>query len=137
MLSSAPRPAALSPPSLPLLPLQESLDSPIDRRSDYYRRSALLQQFQGGALPPPQPLLTPPNVCTLARVALVPIFVILWHTVHEYASIATAVVFILAALTDWLDGYLARRVRHCGGCDGKRGARVVCGGVGAPSHQPS
>lgn len=40
---------------------QESLDSPIDRRSDYYRQKALLQQFKSGTLQP-QPLLTPPNV---------------------------------------------------------------------------
>ncbi|KAL4419628.1 hypothetical protein ABPG77_008569 [Micractinium sp. CCAP 211/92] len=89
---------------------QESLDSPIDRRSDYYRQKALLQQFKSGKLQP-QPLLTLPNVCTFARVALVPLFVLLWHTAHDYASIATASVFILAALTDWLDGYLARRMK--------------------------
>ncbi|PSC69713.1 CDP-diacylglycerol-glycerol-3-phosphate 3-phosphatidyltransferase [Micractinium conductrix] len=90
---------------------QESLDSPIDRRSDYYRRSALAQQGVAGRKPQPQPLMTLPNICTFARVALVPVFVLLWHTVHEYASIATASVFILAALTDWLDGYLARRMK--------------------------
>ncbi|KAI7840613.1 hypothetical protein COHA_005635 [Chlorella ohadii] len=56
-------------------------------------------------------MLTPPNICTFARVALVPLFVLLWHTVHDYASIATASVFILASVTDWLDGYLARRMK--------------------------
>ena len=73
-------------------------------------------------------MLTPPNVCTLARILLVPLFVALWHASshtaaggapHRFASLATAAVFIAAAATDWLDGYLARRVR-CGG------AVVVC-----------
>lgn len=32
-------------------------------------------------------------------------------TTHQYASISTALVFVLAALTDWLDGFLARKVR--------------------------
>lgn len=39
-------PAASLFPMPPLTWVQESLDSPIDRRSDFYRRSALLQQFQ-------------------------------------------------------------------------------------------
>ncbi|KAI3426843.1 hypothetical protein D9Q98_006789 [Chlorella vulgaris] len=99
-------------PRVPLFRIssKECLDSPIDRRSDFYRQQALLQQFQRGKLKP-QPLWTPPNVCTFARVALVPVFVLLWHTTHDYASVATASVFITAALTDWLDGYLARRLK--------------------------
>lgn len=64
----------------------------------------------GGSPPSPHPRPALRS-CTFARVALVPLFVLLWHTAHDYASIATASVFILAALTDWLDGYLARRVR--------------------------
>ena len=46
-----------------LQPAQESLDSPIDRRSDYYRRSALAQQGVAGRKPQPQPLMTLPNMC--------------------------------------------------------------------------
>lgn len=113
----------------PRCPAAESFDSPIDRRSDFYRQQALLQQFNQGKLKP-QPLLTPPNVCTFARIALVPLFVVLWHTTHEKASIATAGVFIAAAVTDWLDGYLARRVRPCcceGGC-----ALWICLSCGHP-----
>lgn len=92
------------------------------RSSDFYRRSALLQQFADGKLAP-QPLLTPPNVCTFARVLLVPLFVALWFRAEHawWASAATAAVFILAALTDWLDGYLARRVRPVAG----RGSAVL------------
>ncbi|EFN56690.1 hypothetical protein CHLNCDRAFT_51707 [Chlorella variabilis] len=89
----------------------ESLDSPIDRRSDYYRQQALLQTLKEQGKLKPQPLLTPPNVLTFARVALVPLFMLLWHAAHQYASIATAAVFIAASITDWLDGYLARRMK--------------------------
>jgi len=45
--------------------VQESFDSPIDRRSDYYRRSVRLQNE---AHPQPEPLLTAPNVLTFLRV---------------------------------------------------------------------
>lgn len=92
-----------------LADVQHSNTPPPACRSDYYRRAALLQQFAAGTLQP-QPLMTAPNICTFARVLLVPVFVLLWHTAHNYASIATATVFIVASLTDWLDGYLARRV---------------------------
>ena len=47
--------------------MQESFDSPIDRRSDYYRRSVRLQNE---AHPQPEPLLTAPNVLTFLRVRM-------------------------------------------------------------------
>ena len=110
-----PPPPRVPTPSLPShthtrAPFQESFDSPIDRRSDYYRVAALQERAARRALQP-QPLLTPPNVCTFARVLMVPLFMLLWFTAHRYASIATATVFILASITDWLDGYLARRLK--------------------------
>ncbi len=50
-----------------------------------------------------------PNFLTLARIALLPILVLLNYLPVNWAPLATTSVFILAALTDWLDGYLARR----------------------------
>ena len=59
---------------------QESLDSPIDRRSAYYRASRRAQAELEAEHPPPQPLLTPPNILTMLRVFLVPIFVLTWYS---------------------------------------------------------
>jgi len=50
-----------------------------------------------------------PNSLTVLRILMVPIFVILFLEPTPSRSIAAAVVFGLAALTDLLDGYLARR----------------------------
>jgi len=41
---------------------------------------------------------------------MIPLVVVLFYLPYRWASAATAIVFILAALTDWLDGYLARRL---------------------------
>ena len=95
-----------------MLPPQESFDSPIDRRSDYYRQRAREEEPPGE--PPDaelQPLLTAPNVLTLLRIGLVPVVVALWFSPHRLAPLAAAAVFIAAALTDWADGVLARKVR--------------------------
>jgi CDP-diacylglycerol--glycerol-3-phosphate 3-phosphatidyltransferase len=51
-----------------------------------------------------------PNLLTLLRIALIPVFVVLFYTDTRWAHAATALVFALAAVTDWLDGYLARRL---------------------------
>ena len=54
-------------------------------------------------------LLNLPNILTLCRVAAVPLLVALLLFDGPTASFWAAVVFALASLTDWLDGYLARR----------------------------
>ncbi|HZV99829.1 MAG TPA: CDP-diacylglycerol--glycerol-3-phosphate 3-phosphatidyltransferase [Methylophilaceae bacterium] len=58
-------------------------------------------------------LLNVPNSLTLLRIFLIPVFVgILYlppETIHpHWVNITAALVFALAAVTDWLDGYLAR-----------------------------
>ena len=50
-----------------------------------------------------------PNILTLLRIALIPVFVLMYFLPVSWANIATAGFFLLAAITDWLDGYLARR----------------------------
>lgn len=51
-----------------------------------------------------------PNLLTLLRIALIPVFVVLFYTDAPWAPAATVLVFALAAVTDWFDGYLARRL---------------------------
>ena len=51
-----------------------------------------------------------PNSLTLMRIGLIPIFIIVYFLPYKYAHILAAGLFGLAALTDWLDGYLARKL---------------------------
>ncbi len=52
-----------------------------------------------------------PNRLTVLRVCLVPVFVVfmLWDGLGENSKWLAAVIFIGASITDWLDGYLARK----------------------------
>ncbi|MGA7981216.1 MAG: CDP-diacylglycerol--glycerol-3-phosphate 3-phosphatidyltransferase [Chromatiaceae bacterium] len=50
-----------------------------------------------------------PNLLTLLRILLIPVFVAVFYVPLSWARVACALVFGAAALTDWLDGYLARR----------------------------
>lgn len=54
------------------------------------------------------PLLNVANALTVVRLALVPVFVWLMLQPGEWLRLAAAVVFVVAAFTDQLDGYLAR-----------------------------
>ena len=50
-----------------------------------------------------------PNLLTFSRLLLIPIFVLLFSQPTPERSVAAATVFGIAAITDLLDGYLARR----------------------------
>jgi len=53
-----------------------------------------------------------PNAITISRILLIPVFVGFFLTPTPERSLAAAAVFGLAALTDAIDGYLARRWGH-------------------------
>jgi CDP-diacylglycerol---glycerol-3-phosphate 3-phosphatidyltransferase len=53
--------------------------------------------------------LTLPTVLTLFRIALLPVMVIVFYSPFAGANVTAALVFLAAAITDWLDGYIARR----------------------------
>lgn len=55
---------------------------------------------------------TVPNLLTLFRILLIPVFVLLFYLPVSWSHIATTAIFGLAAITDWLDGYLARRLEQ-------------------------
>lgn len=50
-----------------------------------------------------------PNVLTIARILLIPVFILVFISPTPERSLAAAAVFLIAAVTDFLDGYLARR----------------------------
>ncbi|MGH8320699.1 MAG: CDP-diacylglycerol--glycerol-3-phosphate 3-phosphatidyltransferase [Gammaproteobacteria bacterium] len=50
-----------------------------------------------------------PNDLTLLRIALIPVFVVIYYLPFVWAPPASAAIFALAAVTDWFDGWLARR----------------------------
>jgi CDP-diacylglycerol--glycerol-3-phosphate 3-phosphatidyltransferase len=59
----------------------------------------------------PAPLAQIPNALTVLRLALIPVFVVLIVQADGERSWAAALVFAVAAITDQVDGWLARRWR--------------------------
>ncbi|GAA6185954.1 MULTISPECIES: CDP-diacylglycerol--glycerol-3-phosphate 3-phosphatidyltransferase [Aliiglaciecola] len=55
---------------------------------------------------------TIPNIITMLRVVLIPVFVVVYYLDWEWARQAGAFIFWFAALTDWFDGYLARKLKQ-------------------------
>ena len=56
--------------------------------------------------------ITWPTVLTLLRIVLIPVMVALFYVNGDAARWAALGIFILASLTDWLDGYLARLLKE-------------------------
>lgn len=58
-----------------------------------------------------------PNLLTWLRILLIPLFVAILYVPGEWlseqaANITAMTIFIAAAITDWLDGYLARKLNQ-------------------------
>ncbi|HET6603913.1 MAG TPA: CDP-diacylglycerol--glycerol-3-phosphate 3-phosphatidyltransferase [Xanthomonadaceae bacterium] len=53
--------------------------------------------------------LTIPTLLTLFRIVLIPVLVIVFYLPYQWTNFAAALVFALGAVTDWLDGWIARR----------------------------
>jgi CDP-diacylglycerol---glycerol-3-phosphate 3-phosphatidyltransferase len=56
------------------------------------------------------PILNPPNIVTLFRIACIPLMVLFLFSSTRDAGFWAALVFAIASATDWLDGHLARRM---------------------------
>lgn len=67
-------------------------------------------------------ILNIPNILTLARIALIPVFLLVayWppavgvaeHDTNMTRHIILTAIFVVAAVTDWFDGYLARSLNQ-------------------------
>jgi cardiolipin synthase len=62
-------------------------------------------------------ILNTPNLITLSRIVMIPLLVGIYYVPDQWLSISTkdvtaTTIFIFAGITDWLDGYLARRLNQ-------------------------
>lgn len=53
-----------------------------------------------------------PNLLSLFRILLIPLLVVIFYLPFNWVHWATAGIFFLAGITDWLDGYLARKLNQ-------------------------
>ncbi len=56
--------------------------------------------------------MTIPNLLTFSRILLIPIFVVFFYLPVSWGHVGAAILFTVAAITDWLDGYLARNLKQ-------------------------
>jgi len=55
------------------------------------------------------PLWNIPNILTMLRVLAIPVFGVIFFWDVEWRNLACSSIFAIASITDWLDGYLARK----------------------------
>ena len=51
-----------------------------------------------------------PNSLSMVRIALIPVFIYVYYLPFDWSHIAATVLFAFAGITDWFDGYLARKL---------------------------
>ena len=54
-------------------------------------------------------IYTIPNILTMLRILAIPVIVLVYYLPFDWKYLAAAALFAGAAVTDWLDGYLARK----------------------------
>lgn len=50
-----------------------------------------------------------PILLTLSRIAVIPVFVLVYYLPVDWSNLVCTWLFIIAAITDWADGHIARR----------------------------
>lgn len=53
-----------------------------------------------------------PNVLTLVRISVIPLLVVFYYLPYTWSHLAASIIFVVASITDWLDGYLARYLKQ-------------------------
>ncbi|MGO4221985.1 CDP-diacylglycerol--glycerol-3-phosphate 3-phosphatidyltransferase [Lysobacter sp. TAF61] len=53
--------------------------------------------------------LTVPTMLTLLRILLIPVLVLVFYLPFKWTNFAAAFIFAFASITDWLDGWIARK----------------------------
>jgi CDP-diacylglycerol--glycerol-3-phosphate 3-phosphatidyltransferase len=53
--------------------------------------------------------LTIPTLLTLFRILLIPVLIVVFYLPYPWTNIAATAIFVFGALTDWLEGWIARR----------------------------
>ncbi len=57
-------------------------------------------------------LLNIPTTLTLARIVMIPLFIVVFYLHSWWGNMIAAAIFLIAGLTDYLDGYLARKLNQ-------------------------
>ena len=53
-----------------------------------------------------------PNILTFARIIMIPVLILFYFLPLKGANEILAAIFVFAGITDWLDGYLARKLNR-------------------------
>ena len=56
--------------------------------------------------------ITLPTAITLFRIALIPLFILVFYLPFSWANVAATSIFFVAGVSDWVDGYLARSMQQ-------------------------
>jgi CDP-diacylglycerol--glycerol-3-phosphate 3-phosphatidyltransferase len=56
--------------------------------------------------------ITLPTAITLFRIALIPLFIVVFYLPFSWVNVAATSIFFVASVSDWVDGYLARMMQQ-------------------------